>query len=109
MTMILFANIAYNEMRGFVMGACETIAGITRMLVLNRFICYQVQGPVIFSALYGWTCKQEPHGIINPYLTFYILGGIAMIDSIFLIWVSPSTNKSKGSLVEKMRREASQI
>ena len=32
-TMILFANIAYNEMRGFVMGACETIAGITRCLV----------------------------------------------------------------------------
>ena len=39
-TMILFANIAYNEMRGFVMGACETIAGITRMLVRDCIIMY---------------------------------------------------------------------
>ena len=31
-----------------------------------------------------------------------------MLGSIFLIWVSPETNKSKGSLVEKMRLEALQ-
>ena len=40
--MILFANIAYNEMRGFVMGACETIAGITRMLVLDHSLNRQL-------------------------------------------------------------------
>ena len=34
--MILFANIAYNEMRGFVMGACETIAGIMRCIVRSK-------------------------------------------------------------------------
>ncbi|KAK8792266.1 hypothetical protein WA171_002518 [Blastocystis sp. BT1] len=32
-TMILFSNVAYNEMRGVIMGACETIAGVTRCLV----------------------------------------------------------------------------
>ena len=37
-TMVLFANIAYNEMRGFVMGACETIAGITRCTVSSNVI-----------------------------------------------------------------------
>ena len=31
--MILFANVAYHEMRGVVMGACETIAGLTRCVV----------------------------------------------------------------------------
>lgn len=32
--MILFSNIAYNEMRGVIMGACETVAGITRCIVI---------------------------------------------------------------------------
>lgn len=35
-TMILFANVAYHEMRGVVMGACETIAGLTRCIVLSH-------------------------------------------------------------------------
>lgn len=61
---------------------------------------------MLFSALYSWTCKQEPHGIINPFLTFYILGGFSILGSLLLIWVSPETNKGKGSLVEKMREEA---
>ena len=41
-TMVLFANIAYNEMRGFVMGACETIAGITRCTVGSLVLTLQI-------------------------------------------------------------------
>ena len=37
-TMILFSNVAYNEMRGIIMGASETIAGVTRCLVLCAHI-----------------------------------------------------------------------
>ena len=46
--MILFANIAYTEMRGFVMGACETIAGITRCIVLLPYFKPSLMYRVLF-------------------------------------------------------------
>ncbi|KAK8816627.1 hypothetical protein WA538_002488 [Blastocystis sp. DL] len=97
-TMILFANVAYHEMRGVVMGACETIAGLTRCI-----------GPLLFSALYSWTCEQKPHRLVNPYLTFVLLGVTSLIAAILPIWVSPATNVSKGSYVEKVKLEAMSV
>lgn len=69
-------------------------------------LIYHNKGPILFSALYSWTCKQSAHGIVNSYLTFYILGIIAFSASFLLLWVSPSTNVEKGSLVEKLKRDS---
>ena len=69
----------------------------------------QTQGPLLFSALYSWTCEQKPHGLVNPYLTFVMLGVTSLVAAILPIWVSPATNVSKGSYVEKMKLEAMSV
>ena len=43
---------------------------------------------------------------MNPYLTFVLLGVTSVIAAILPIWVSPATNVSKGSYVEKVKLEA---
>ncbi|KAK8813727.1 hypothetical protein WA556_000299 [Blastocystis sp. ATCC 50177/Nand II] len=82
--MVLSANIAYHEVRGAIMGISETIACVTRCI-----------GPVLFSLLCSWTLKQ-PHGVIvNPYLTFIILGIIGLLTTTLAFWISPETNVAK--------------
>lgn len=81
------------------------IAGVTHDVLYLLLLLYYYKGPILFSALYSWTCRQPTHGLVSPYLTFYILGAISLLGSLLLIWVSPSTNVEKGSLVEKMKKE----